>query len=64
MRNDDASSGTPQVRPTTLDDVEETSGAVKQWRRRGDVWEGLVSQEIDGVVVTSWVPALVLTPND
>ena len=39
------------------------AGLVLKWRRRGDVWEGLVSRETaDGRLVTEWLPALVLAP--
>jgi len=43
-----------------MDDEEE--GLILRWRRRGAVWEGLVSHEVDGRVITEWVPALVLPP--
>ncbi len=33
---------------------------VLRWRRRGAVWEGLVSREVDGRATTEWLPALVL----
>ena len=43
-------------------DDEEEEGLILRWRRRGAVWEGLVSHEVDGRVITEWVPALVLPP--
>jgi hypothetical protein len=40
------------------------TGFVVKWRRRGDLWEALVTHEVDGRVTTEWLPALVLTPQD
>lgn len=37
---------------------------VLSWRRRGDVWEGLVSRDVDGELLVEWLPALVLRPLD
>ena len=34
---------------------------VLRWRRHGDVWEALVGRELDGSLVTEWVPALPMT---
>ncbi|WP_146207207.1 hypothetical protein [Nocardioides silvaticus] len=40
-------------------------GIVLKWRRRGDIWEGLVARETaDGTLLTEWLPALVFTPLD
>jgi hypothetical protein len=36
---------------------------VVKWRRRGMVLEGLVTREVDGRVVTEWLPALDFEPN-
>jgi hypothetical protein len=36
------------------------AGLVVRWRRRGDVWEALVTHEVDGRITTEWLPALVL----
>ena len=49
----------PEVRPAT---PEPSPGVVLQWRRRGDVWEGLVPREVDGKIITAWEPALMMAP--
>lgn len=44
------------------DDPEPGAGLVLKWRRRGDIWEGLVTREVDGKVTTAWEPALMMAP--
>lgn len=36
---------------------------VLEWRRNGDVLEGLVETKIDGETITEWLPALDLRPD-
>ena len=47
--------------PTAPD---QAHGVVLKWRRRGEVLEGLVSREDNGRVMTEWLPALLLSPED
>ena len=47
--------------PTT---PEQDHGVVLKWRRRGELLEGLVSRESEGHVVTEWLPALLLSPEE
>lgn len=46
------------VEPTGCPDGEDV---VLEWRRRGEVWEGLVRYEVDGRIRTEWRPALVMS---
>jgi hypothetical protein len=39
-------------------------GDILKWRRSGDVWEALITHEIDGETITEWLPALVLARQD
>jgi hypothetical protein len=48
----------------TSDSDRPDPGLVVRWRRRGDVWEALVTHEVDGTVTTEWLPALVLAPQE
>ncbi len=41
----------------------EASGLVIKWRRRGVLWEALVSHEVDGKITTEWLPALKLAAD-
>lgn len=50
--------GDPDVGP----DAGCRSGVVLKWRRRGDMFEGLVSREVNGRVVTAWIPAMRMSP--
>ncbi|KAA1416935.1 hypothetical protein F0U44_17275 [Nocardioides humilatus] len=38
--------------------------AVLEWRRNGDILEGLVEIESDGETVREWLPALDMAPHD
>lgn len=61
MADQDIFTGVHEVTVDRIDHVD-NEGLVMRWRRRGDVWEGLVSHEVDGKITTEWLPALVLTP--
>ena len=39
-------------------------GLVLDWRKEGEILQGLVTYEIQGRVVTDWVPAMSLSPID
>ena len=45
---------------TTVSDT----GLVVSWRRRGNVWEALVTREVSGSITTEWLPALVLAQQE
>ncbi len=49
----------------TLPDMPGPSpGLVVKWRQRGEIWEGLVTREVDGKIITGWLPAVMLQPAD
>ncbi len=65
MADEDAFDGVHEVSigPPSAGDSEK--GVVLKWRRRGAVWEGLVSRETaDGKMLTEWLPAVVFFPLD
>jgi hypothetical protein len=61
MSDDDIFSGVHEV-AVDLPTCPDVEGLVLKWRCRGAIWEGLVSREVDGRVVTEWLPAALLTP--
>lgn len=63
MSKDPAVFGVQEVKVTLNGDTEEVDGLVLKWRRRGDILEGLVSSEVDGKLVTHWLPALAFSPE-
>lgn len=64
MSDQDIFSGVREVTVEPPEYADAMPGVVVKWRRRGDVWEGLVSREVDGKVTTEWLPALLLNPTD
>ena len=64
MADHDIFSGVHEVTIEPPEGVDDPGpGLVVRWRRRGDLWEALVSQEVDGRITTEWIPALKLAPN-
>jgi hypothetical protein len=63
MADQNVFAGVHEVTISPPDHTEDQPGLVVRWRRRGDVWEALVTHEVDGGVVTEWLPALVLAPQ-
>jgi hypothetical protein len=61
---DDANAVTRVPELTILTPDHSVAGDVVKWRRRGDTWEALMTHEVDGKIVTEWLPALKLTPED
>jgi hypothetical protein len=57
-------SGVHEVTLTLPAYPQPTPGLVVKWRRRGAIWEGLVTHEVDGKAITTWVPALLMQPTD
>lgn len=53
----------PSAREVEIDAPDQREGIVLKWRRRGDWFEGLVTHEVDGKIVTEWLPALELKPR-
>lgn len=63
MADQDIITGVRQVAIHPPGRALDDEGLVVRWRRRGDRLEGLVTHEVDGKVVTEWIPALVLAPH-
>jgi hypothetical protein len=55
-------SGVHEVTLTLPDSPEPSPGLVVKWRQRGQIWEGLVTREVDGKIITGWLPAVMLQP--
>ena len=62
MSDETMFTGTHEVAVEPPGAMQTDQGLVLKWRRRGDLWEGLVTREVDGKVATEWLPALVLNP--
>lgn len=62
MSKDPALFGVDEVRFTLNGSTDEVDGLVVKWRRRGDILEGLVRSDVDGKLVTQWLPALAFAP--
>ena len=63
MSDDTIFSGIHEVTVDLPSAPDEAPGLVLKWRRRGAILEGLVSREVDGRIVTEWLPALLLAPK-
>jgi len=63
MSEDVAISGVHEVVISPPDQPGQEPALVVKWRRRGMVIEGLVTHEVDGRVVTEWLPAHAFEPG-
>ncbi|MDZ5619694.1 hypothetical protein SFC88_02590 [Nocardioides sp. HM23] len=64
MSDETVFSGVHEVSVDLPTAPDQDHGLVLKWRRRGEILEGLVSREADGRVMTEWLPALLLSPED
>jgi hypothetical protein len=62
MSHHDAADGVHDVMFMLPDCDAQSAVLVTRWRRRRKVWEGLVTREVNGKIISAWEPALVMEP--